>query len=78
MSTPRHRADAVEESSRAPASARLPGSDTPIYDALVGELAGRHAIRWPDHDPDPPTERFPALPFPDGWFAPLPVLVGGR
>jgi hypothetical protein len=77
MSTPRHRADAVEDTSRAPTSARHPTSDTPIFEALVGELAAQKGIGWPVvepdplPDPDPPTERFRAPQFLDGRVDPV-------
>lgn len=35
MSTPRHRVDAVETTSRAPLSTRLPDVGRPIYDGLL-------------------------------------------
>lgn len=69
MSTPHHRADAVETSSRAPVSARLPATDTPIYDRLVWELT----TGWPVAEPDSPTVPEldpPTLPTVqlDQWF----------
>ena len=78
MSTSKHRRDGVE---RVPVNASrgspVPSafSDTPIYDALVKDLVPHKGIEWPATDVDPPTERFPALRFPDEWFDELPEVV---
>lgn len=85
MNTPKHRRDTVERASTEAASrsSRVPpvsSSDTPIYAALVAEWAALQAVGWPvvesepAPDPDPPTERFPALQLPDGWFDALPEV----
>jgi hypothetical protein len=73
--TPKNRQNAVE---RAPTEAAsrssrvppVPSSATPIYDGLLHEMFPE----WPDYDPDPPTERFPAVRLPDEWFDPLPEV----
>ena len=77
MNTPEPRLGSVErapteDTSRSSRTQPASNVGTPIYDALCRELAERHAVGWPVADLDSPTERFPALQVPAGWFAPSP------